>query len=54
MAKCIVCKKREATVPDRNTLSMRFRICSECHARRLQGDLRRILEDHERKNRKDA
>jgi len=49
---CIICRKREAVLPDRNSHSARKRVCRECHADRLQGDLRRILEDHEAKKRR--
>ena len=52
MARCIVCHKREAVLPDRNTLSMRPRVCRECHAERLHRDLRRVMANHDRKRRK--
>ncbi len=42
---CIVCRERVATVPDRNRWpNMRLRICGECHAARLAGDLRRVID----------
>ena len=47
MSKCIVCREREAAVPDRNTMSQRKRVCRECHALRLTGDLRHVLAVHE-------
>lgn len=40
---CIVCYKRDAELPDRNTMSPRKRVCKECHRDRLTGDLRNIL-----------
>lgn len=46
MAKCIVCHERPAEVPDRNTMSLRKKVCRQCHALRLTGDLRRVLEVH--------
>lgn len=45
-SKCIVCHERPAAVPDRNTMSLRKRVCRECHAARLAGDLRHVLEVH--------
>jgi hypothetical protein len=44
--KCKLCNIREATIRDRNTMSRRKVICSECHAERLKGDLRYILDRH--------
>lgn len=43
MSKCIICGEKEATVPDRNTLSSRKKVCKDCHAARLRGDLVHIL-----------
>jgi len=41
---CIVCKQRPPTVPDRNTMGRPInRVCSDCHAARLSGDMARIL-----------
>lgn len=40
---CIICHKRPPRVPDRSTTSRAKRVCGECHAARLGGDLRRIL-----------
>ena len=45
---CKLCGKNPATVPDRNVMSMRNVVCSECHRLRLAGDLWHILADHER------
>lgn len=44
--KCIVCHEREAVVPDRNTMSRHKRLCIECHAERLQEDLKQILKQN--------
>jgi hypothetical protein len=41
---CKLCGKNKATVPDRNTGRLVNRVCSECHAARLRGDLVQILE----------
>ena len=49
MKKCIVCHKREAQLPDRSTTSMRKRVCRECHAERLRGDLVHVLTVHEKR-----
>lgn len=54
---CKICKKNNATVPDRNFAGIGRKIksvCSECHAALLKGDLRHILEvelkrEHNRK-----
>lgn len=36
---CVICKTRPATVPDRNRPGRPInRLCSECHATRLQED----------------
>lgn len=40
--KCVICHKREATLPDRNRMSLVLRVCRECHADRLRGDWARI------------
>lgn len=55
-SKCIVCHERPAAVPDRNTMSLRKRVCRECHAARLAGDLRHVLEVHAKRkaSREDA
>ena len=39
---CIVCHKRVAVVPDRNTTSVRKKVCRDCHVARLNADLRAI------------
>lgn len=42
--KCIVCKQREATVPDRERMGRPIkRLCTECHGNRLRGDITKIL-----------
>lgn len=44
MKKCILCLRREATVPDREREGRPIkRICSECHKARLLGDIKRVL-----------
>lgn len=44
MKKCNVCRVREAQVPDREQPGRPIkRICRQCHADRLIGDLKRIL-----------
>lgn len=56
MAKmCEVCGEKKATVPDRSRMPGRLinRICSSCHAARLIGDLRLIL-DQAKKEANDA
>jgi hypothetical protein len=41
---CTVCREREAVLPDRNREPSQIRrICRECHAERLRGDLRHVL-----------
>jgi len=40
---CIVCHTRPAVAPDRNTGSLRKKLCRECHADRLTGDMRQIV-----------
>lgn len=45
-SKCIVCHEQTAEVPDRNTMSLRKRVCRHCHAQRLMGDLRHVLATH--------
>jgi hypothetical protein len=47
--KCIICGKREATVPDRNQMSRKKRLCSQCHSDRLRTDLTNILNGWKRK-----
>lgn len=42
---CIICKERPATVPDRERMGRPIkRLCRQCHAARLQGDIRLIFE----------
>jgi hypothetical protein len=44
MAKCVACREREAVLRDReNPTSHRKKVCRECHAKRLAGDLLRIV-----------
>jgi hypothetical protein len=43
MSLCIICHTRDATIPDRDTMSSRKRLCAVCHAERLKDDLRHIL-----------
>ena len=47
---CIVCKIRPAAIPDRERMGRPInRVCRECHADRLRGDLRQALEIHDKK-----
>lgn len=47
---CEVCGERPAAVPDRNRIGRPIkRICRECHAARLRGDLRKVLKAYEQK-----
>jgi hypothetical protein len=42
---CIICRKNPAELPDRNVMGRPIkRVCRECHADRLRGDMKRILE----------
>ena len=42
--KCVVCDARPAELPDRNRMGRPIkRVCRECHAARLRGDLVHIL-----------
>jgi hypothetical protein len=43
MGLCIICHTKDATTPDRDSGSSRKKLCSDCHAERIKGDLRRIL-----------
>ena len=36
--KCIICREKEATVPDRDSGSSRKKLCADCHANRLKND----------------
>ena len=51
MAKmCELCKTRPATVPDRNCMGRPInRVCSDCHAARLRGDLINVVKSHNKK-----
>ncbi len=41
---CEICGKNPATVPDRNRPGRLVnRLCGECHAKRLRGDMRFVL-----------
>jgi hypothetical protein len=42
---CILCRKNPASVPDRERYPLKPTpvICSDCHAARLAGDLKRIV-----------
>ena len=47
---CEVCGQKPATVPDRERMGRLInRVCQSCHALRLAGDLKRILELHDRR-----
>jgi hypothetical protein len=48
MAKCIKCRARDAEVPDRDSMSMRIRVCWQCHSGALVGDMINVLEKRER------
>lgn len=41
--RCVICHDKKATVPDRNMVGRAPRLCHDCHANRLAGDMRRIL-----------
>ena len=50
MPKCIICKKKEATIRDREKpWSKHKKICIGCHALRLTNDLIYILEVEKRR-----
>lgn len=47
---CEICGEKPATVPDRQRLGRLInRVCSSCHALRLAGDMKRIMELHEKR-----
>lgn len=47
---CKICGERPATVPDRERMGRLInRVCSACHALRLAGDMKRILELHDKR-----
>jgi hypothetical protein len=49
---CIICREKPAEVPDRNQMGRPIkRVCRECHAARLRGDLKRIMDARERAKR---
>ena len=53
--KCIICGINEATVPDRYTGGRLInRICSECHAKRLQKDMQHIVDLHTKRQIEEA
>ena len=39
MSKCILCKDKEATHPDRNRRSRAKKLCSDCYSNRLRSDM---------------
>jgi hypothetical protein len=49
MSLCIICHEKEATVPDRDSGSSRNKLCTDCHAARLRGDIKYILALHKKK-----
>lgn len=47
---CEICGEKPATVPDRERFGRLInRVCSSCHALRLAGDMKRILELQEKR-----
>ena len=47
---CEICGEMPATVPDRERMGRLInRVCSSCHALRLKGDMRKILELHKKR-----
>lgn len=49
MSECILCKENKATIPDRNRMGRPIaRLCTQCHAARLIGDLEYIIKCRER------
>jgi hypothetical protein len=42
--KCVVCGVGPREVPDRESTSRAKRVCRPCHGKRLQGDLKRIID----------
>ncbi len=50
MSKCILCEENKAVLPDRDRMGRPIaRICKQCHAARLTGDLEYITKCRERK-----
>lgn len=44
---CIICHERPPEVPDRAQMGRPIkRVCRQCHAERLRGDVVRVMEDH--------
>ncbi len=55
MTKCQICKVRKASVPDRDDWPRyRIRLCEDCYAERLGGDLKIIIEHEDRKRHRKA
>ena len=49
---CELCGDKPATVPDRERMGRLInRVCNSCHALRLKGDLKRIMELEEKRRR---
>lgn len=47
---CEICREKPATVPDRERMGRLIkRVCLSCHALRLVGDMKRIMELHEKR-----
>jgi len=47
---CEICGEKRATVPDRERMGRLInRVCGSCHKLRLAGDIKRILELHEKR-----
>lgn len=47
---CELCGDKPATVPDRARMGRPInRVCASCHAQRLMGDLKRIMELHKKR-----
>ena len=51
---CIVCRTSPAVVPDRDSGSLRVRLCWKCHAEKLSADLREISRLNANARRKDG
>jgi hypothetical protein len=53
MKMCEICGEQPATVPDRERVGRLInRVCSSCHALRLSGDMKRIVELQEKRRAK--
>lgn len=47
---CVVCHKNPPELPDRTRMGRPIRrVCRECHGKRLLGDLREIMAEHDRR-----